>query len=280
MSEQIQVIPAYPGEQEIHRKAGFRIGAFQRHASYPPMKAPLPRTFRFYSLSHLIEGEAWFWTPGGGVHYFSAGTGVLIPPGAVHSYGGHGRNYVEDYICFSGPVADHLFRAGVLGTGLLTIGKARRLLPYMDMAEDPTDDGQLRVNGEFIKFLTDLYLENRSGRIDTGHDSSMDQLIREMHRELSRWWTVREMADFCSLSVNRFRDLFQQKTGRSPRDYLETLRIRRASELLVRREVSVSEAADQLGYRDPYHFSKVFKKNTGLSPRQYSREYRIRPEEP
>lgn len=51
--------------------------------------------------------------------------------------------------------------------------------------------------------------------------------------------------------------------------YVARLRVAEAKRLLRRRELSITEVAQAVGYGDYAYFSRVFKKLTGISPRQY-----------
>ena len=50
--------------------------------------------------------------------------------------------------------------------------------------------------------------------------------------------------------------------------------IRRAAEMLRDSSLSVKAIALALGFRNPYHFSKLFKLKTGSSPRDYRQHWR------
>lgn len=77
------------------------------------------------------------------------------------------------------------------------------------------------------------------------------------------------MADYCHLSADYFSHRFKAFTGLSPIQFLNSLRIERAKELLLAEHLSVSEVAEVVGYKDPLYFSKAFKKATGMSPKQF-----------
>ena len=47
------------------------------------------------------------------------------------------------------------------------------------------------------------------------------------------------------------------------------MRIEKAKELLLQNGCSVSETSEQLGFENPYYFSRVFKKQEGVSPREF-----------
>jgi AraC family transcriptional regulator of arabinose operon len=52
------------------------------------------------------------------------------------------------------------------------------------------------------------------------------------------------------------------------------LRMNHAAGMLVREGMSVKQVAIELGYEDPFTFSRRFKKAMGLSPRQFNEKYR------
>ena len=52
----------------------------------------------------------------------------------------------------------------------------------------------------------------------------------------------------------------------SPVDYRNSLRIRRAAELLRTGRFTVGEAAKQVGIEDIKYFGKLFKRYTGINP--------------
>lgn len=80
------------------------------------------------------------------------------------------------------------------------------------------------------------------------------------------------------ISPNHFRFLFKQKTGRTPLQYLEDLRMNHAASLLANCNTPINEVALLSGYSDPYYFSRVFKKRFGKSPAHYRMSYSKKPE--
>lgn len=54
--------------------------------------------------------------------------------------------------------------------------------------------------------------------------------------------------------------------------YIEAVRMEKAKQLLLNRELSITEVAAYTGYSDPNYFSKVFRKYTSMSPRRYREE--------
>lgn len=65
--------------------------------------------------------------------------------------------------------------------------------------------------------------------------------------------------------------MFKKTTGFTFVEYLNSLRIREAQQLLKESQLNVSEIADKVGYDSQTHFGRVFKKLTGMSPLQYKK---------
>ncbi len=81
--------------------------------------------------------------------------------------------------------------------------------------------------------------------------------------------SVPELAAMAGFSPSHFSARFRAVTGFSVVEYVKRLRMARARQLLITTELSVSEVASDVGYDDPFYFSRQFSAVTGLSPRLY-----------
>lgn len=86
---------------------------------------------------------------------------------------------------------------------------------------------------------------------------------------------VDTLAASAHLSVSRFRELFSLTFGESPSNYITSLRINRAKEILATTDLNVTETAELCGYTDELYFSRIFRKKTGLSPTSYRKTIMI-----
>ena len=59
------------------------------------------------------------------------------------------------------------------------------------------------------------------------------------------------------------------KTGFSPIEYFNHLKVQKACQYLLFTDLRVKEIADKLGIEDPYYFSRMFSKLMGMSPGTY-----------
>lgn len=63
---------------------------------------------------------------------------------------------------------------------------------------------------------------------------------------------------------------FKAEYGTTITDYVQTLRLTRAKELLRKSSRSVTEISRQLGYHSVHYFCRSFKKATGFTPKEYT----------
>ncbi len=81
-------------------------------------------------------------------------------------------------------------------------------------------------------------------------------------------------AAFIGVSPRTLSRRFRLATGQSFNEYLSTLRIDTAKDLLQNSNLPIGDIADRIGYGDSTYFSRLFKKNTGISPREYRQTVR------
>ena len=92
-----------------------------------------------------------------------------------------------------------------------------------------------------------------------------------IHTQYVSGVTVNEIASMLNLDRTYFSNIFKQKIGSSPKEYLMNYRMEQALNLIKNYGYSVSVAALSVGYNDVYNFSKMFKKRYGVSPTKYKK---------
>lgn len=84
--------------------------------------------------------------------------------------------------------------------------------------------------------------------------------------DLTRSWSVEELAHHAHLSASRFAHRFREEFGEAPRRWVERQRIERARQLLVDTNDPIHAIAAMVGFSDPFHFTNRFRAITGQAP--------------
>jgi AraC-like DNA-binding protein len=78
-----------------------------------------------------------------------------------------------------------------------------------------------------------------------------------------------DLAKYAAMSPSTLHRAFISAIGESPINYLISVRLERAKELLRSSSGSISEICLQTGFLDSNYFSRIFKKRIGKSPRAF-----------
>lgn len=124
-------------------------------------------------------------------------------------------------------------------------------------------------------FLTTMIYNDRyDPRSQLNHRDVLDKAIDFLGNNIGEMLTIKKMASAVNLSASHFSVLFKKKTGFSPIEYFNHLKVQRACQYLLFTDLRVREIAMELGFNDPYYFTRMFTKVMGLSPSIY-REKKI-----
>lgn len=72
-----------------------------------------------------------------------------------------------------------------------------------------------------------------------------------------------------NMSPSYFSSVFSREVGKTFVEYLTTVRMDKAKELLMCSPLKTSEIGYEVGYKDPHYFSYIFKKTQNCSPKDY-----------
>lgn len=84
---------------------------------------------------------------------------------------------------------------------------------------------------------------------------------------------VAQMVALSGLAERTFKRRFVQATGTSPLDYVHTLRLEEAKQMLEASELPVEAVAVEVGYQDASFFGRLFRRKVALTPAQYRRRF-------
>jgi AraC family transcriptional regulator len=74
------------------------------------------------------------------------------------------------------------------------------------------------------------------------------------------------LAKECGCSIEHLSRSFKKSTGYTISEYLLTIKIKKASSLLVSTDLSITQVAEKTGFYDTSHFTRCFKRFEGTTP--------------
>jgi AraC-like DNA-binding protein len=77
---------------------------------------------------------------------------------------------------------------------------------------------------------------------------------------------VETMARRAGLSERRFRQVFEEVTGQTPKHFYDGIRLELGRQLLLVSPAKIEAVAERLGFSSPFHFSRSFRKRFGVPP--------------
>jgi transcriptional regulator GlxA family with amidase domain len=110
----------------------------------------------------------------------------------------------------------------------------------------------------------------RSRQVEDAVIARCQGWIAEHYREPS---PVAAMARLSGLAERTFKRRFQQATGMSPLEYVHTLRLEEAKQMLESGHESIEAIANEVGYEDAGFFSRLFRRQVNLTPAQYRKRF-------
>lgn len=84
---------------------------------------------------------------------------------------------------------------------------------------------------------------------------------------------VNALVTLSGLPERSFKRRFRKATGMSPLEYVHTLRLEEAKQMLEATDAAVEAIANEVGYEDAGFFARLFKRQVGLTPAQYRRRF-------
>jgi transcriptional regulator GlxA family with amidase domain len=84
---------------------------------------------------------------------------------------------------------------------------------------------------------------------------------------------VTGMTTASSLNARTFKRRFETATGYTPLDYVQSLRIEEAKQMLEATDTAIDDIASEVGYAEPAAFRRLFKRATGIAPLQYRQRF-------
>ena len=116
--------------------------------------------------------------------------------------------------------------------------------------------------------LSETYFREKKDNANPS-DRTLTEIIRYMVKNIGRNLTLDELCGEFSYSKSHINNLFHRYTQQPPLGFFQSLKMKQACIMLRHSNKMVYEIAQELGYSDPFYFSRAFQRTIGVSPREY-----------
>ena len=198
---------------------------------------------------------------GSGQHdtYFTQLKSVLSPLSRVKSM--HNPLAIEAYYTVAIGLLSFINRKQLGEKAAFRIGQ------YQLMRHDLFQTWQAAAEylAEFSEVLFQLNLDEQKTRADQTVALLQQFIVEHIGEELS----LVRLAEQVYLNPSYLSRIYKQETGVPLSTFIETVRMRKAKELLRDEHKKITEIAQQVGYNSPASFTRFFKNACGMSPQVY-----------
>lgn len=229
-----------------------------------------------YIFLYCLEGEGWIKINKKTIR-LTPNTAFIIPENTAHKYGSSVKDAWSIYwIHFSGNYAATLYKrfsTSVDEAIKIAFDESRinLLNEIIKLLENDFSDEKIEMTHfKLITFLSSLCYSNT---LDNTIEDKISHSIAFMKTNLNQVLSIDALANQACYSVSRYSELFKQKTGYSPIQFFIRLKIQKSCEYLYFTNLNIKEICKEVGFDDPYYFSRMFKKQIGLSPMQYKKTH-------
>jgi len=155
----------------------------------------------------------------------------------------------------------------------------RAYYELMSFVKEIADEKSLDINlnhdfDEFLGFESfRSYIVNifnqLSHRKAPSYSFIITKCIKYIEENYDKNISLSDLAEYTCKSKSYLSTLFKLETNVNFSQFLINFRIEKAKQLLKESDSKIYEIAEQVGFNNPYYFSKVFKETTGLCSKEY-----------
>lgn len=232
-------------------------------------------TFPYHGMEFVAQGRGRLVMQGQS-YPLVAGTLFVYGPGVAHDITTDpGNTLVKYFVDFAGREAGRMLTAADLRPG--EVFQTSAPSDVMNILDDLIRAGlrdspfSARILALQMELLVQRVAESRIpfGSAGTPSFETYRRCRQAIEEQWGRLATLEQVAACCHVDPAYLCRLFRRYDHRSPYQYLLRLRMNHAAGRLQEAGASVKQVADEIGYGDPFHFSRVFKRVIGVSPSHY-----------
>ena len=121
------------------------------------------------------------------------------------------------------------------------------------------------------KFLRILNFDPKEVRLASKDELFLERAIQIVEDNMGNTdFNVNQFASSLTVSRPLLFTKLKALTGQTPNNFVKTIRLKRAAQLIKTEKYKISEVASNVGFNDSKYFGKCFKEQFGASPSKYN----------
>lgn len=142
--------------------------------------------------------------------------------------------------------------------------------------ETVLEDDELILHSLILELIHTLIGDSQKRtfreRVKNSNYEAVEKAMKFIKENLTSDLSLHAIADHTGFSPVHFHNCFKASTGKTVHEYVEEQRIKKAANLLVTTDRTLTEIAYECGFSSQSYFSFAFKRKMGQTPREYARE--------
>lgn len=233
-----------------------------------------------YILIYCMEGMGTIHVDGEAFQLYP-NTFFIIPRNIPHRYQSSETNPWSIYwVHFMGELSDALYNRSAENEKPVVhpIPYNEQRIQLFDEIYDLLEHGfsekeMEKMNFNLLHFVSSMIYQKEGNPFVQSSDM-VSNSINYMKNSVGRKLDIDELAMQQNISVSHYSRLFKEKTGASPINYFNQLKIQKACQHLYFTDKNIKEICAELGFDDQYYFSRLFSKIIGSSPSVYKKRHK------
>ena len=110
-----------------------------------------------------------------------------------------------------------------------------------------------------------------AGKSKSNNRLAINKVVDYIAENLTSDLSLEAVAAVASISPIHFHNCFKSAIGKTLREYVEEQRIKKATNLIVSTDWTLTRISNECGFSSQAYFSHVFKRRMGKTPREYAK---------
>jgi len=144
---------------------------------------------------------------------------------------------------------------------------------YNNFSQDDEIILQSLVLSLIHAIIQDTNQSVKSRNLKNNNHALIENISKYIKDNLTEDLSLEKIAEVSHLSPIHFHNCFKAAVGKTLRDYVEEQRLKKAINLLITTDYSLTKIAYECGFSSQSYFSYVFKRKMNKTPREYVQGY-------